>query len=285
MNLKTLWAIIGCAGLIVLMGTCVSAPACETTWFTGEGAAPMKGDDRDKARDAAIKAAGLAAIGQSLAHITLEDLLAQFHLNDGLTSVIPFARIETVEIAEEGTAEAGGQGAAAQGPFISVKIKAAVCKIHNDPEANLRLSVALDQPVYTDGDEMRLTIRASHDCSYAVYIITEDLAVARLIPSRIKSANLLKANEVTVFPSKEEIAKGIRLRAHVASEGKATTETIFILALRQERLEPDANIEEAVFGLYDGQTANQKDLVQRIAAIPLKHRGEYLIRYAIRPKP
>ncbi len=284
MNPKTLLAVVLCFVLLILAWNHGSGYACETNWFKGEGAAFVVGDDRAKARDTAVKAAGLAAVSQSLEQWTLDTLLAGFHLNGGASNTIPFVKIETIDILEENMTNGSKDGETTKQPVYTVKAKAAVCQTVSDPEANMKLSLSLDKSVYADGEEMRLQIRSSHDCRIAVYIITEDLGVARLIPSRLKNDNALRTNEMIVFPSKDEMAKGIRLRAHVAAEGKSTTETIFALALFQEQMEAGTNMDEAIFGLYDGQTASLKDLIARVAVIPLKHRSEYFIRYAIRTK-
>ncbi len=266
--------------VVALLNWASYLPACESTCYKTKGSSVVVDGDTDKARLEAGQMADQAAMDDALAYIGLDSLLANFHLSGNTITLIPFLKLETGEVLKESISRPKEQGA----PQIYIaELKIPVCLERKDPMPEFKISVAMNQPAYLDGDEMSFQIRASHDCQYAIFFITEDDGVARLIPSRAKKDNSLKAGQVLVFPSENDIEKGLHLRAHVASPGKSTTETLFALALRETKFETTEPIEEAIYGLYDGQTAHLRDLIRQIAAIPLAHRTEYLVRYAIRP--
>jgi len=256
--------------------------ACETKIYTTKGSAIVVGGDQDKARQSAGQMAEQAALDDALAHIGLDSLLANFHLSGNTNTLIPYLKVDTSEVLHESVSRPKDSSAP---QIYSLELKTPICKDSKDPMPEFKISVELNKPAFFEGDEMFIRIRASQDCQYAIYFVTEDQGVLRLIPSRAKQENALKAGQTITFPDKEDAQRGIHLRTHVASPGKSTTETLFAMALRDTKFETTETMDEAIFGLYDGQTLHLRDLVRRVAAIPLEHRTEYIVRYVIRPKP
>ena len=54
-----------------------------------------------------------------------------------------------------------------------------------------------------------------------------------------------------------------------------------MLALQQPFDFDNTDIQEGVFGMYNGQTAFIEDLIRQIVGIPLGERAEQLIQYQI----
>lgn len=281
MDVKRLLYIFLCTIVTLSVSPNLWAETCKIKSYTTQGSAIVFDNDQTQAAQKAVQMAGVAAVDLALGHISLDSILATFHLAGNTMPLIPFIKIKGAEIVKESISRPEQVDAP---QIYSLDLKTTLCRMTTDTEPGFKLSVALNKLVFIDGDEMQIQIGANYDCQYAIYFITEDQGVLRLIPSQAKENNLLKAGGTIFFPSQSEKHKGIHLRAHVASSGRHTTETLFAVALRETTFETTEAMDEAIYGLYDGETAQLQELIRQVAAIPLEHRAEYIVRYKIQPK-
>lgn len=257
------------------------AGTCKAEVYTTKGSAVLLDNNQAQASQRAVQMAGMAAVDLALKQIALDSMLSTFHLSGNTMPLIPFIKLESAEILQESIS----RPKQVDDPQIySVEMKTTLCSISIDPKPDFKLTVGLNKPAFTEGDEMQIELRSNYDCQYAIYFITEDQGVLRLIPSQAKENNVLKAGETVSFPSEKDKQRGIHLRAHVAESGRATTETLFALALRETSIKTTEAMDEAIYGLYDGDTAGLQELIRQVAAIPLDHRSEYIVRYMVQPK-
>lgn len=278
---KRLLSILLSTILVMSASFTALADTCDSETYTTKGSAILLNNDKAQAAKKAVQMAGMEAVNIALKHIALDSMLTTFHLSGNTMPLIPFIKIESAEILQESIS----RPKRIDDPQIySLQMKTTLCRISTDDKPDFKLAVALNKPAYIDNDEMQIEIRSNYDCQYAIYLITEDQGVLRLIPSQAKEKNTLKADQILYFPSKEDKHRGIHLRAHVAASGVSTTETLFVLALRETTFKTTEAMDEAIYGLYDGETARFQELIRQVAAIPLEHRAEYMVRYMIQPR-
>jgi len=256
------------------------ARAEEVTWVTVEGTAALADISKTEARSRAIADARRKAVEKVVGvDISAETLVVNFRLSGSLIGAIPYGRVVDSEIIEE-TVDSSNQDKDSQ--TYRVKMKASVAEETAGADPNFRLEAYLNRASFTDGDEMRMSIRSTQDCYISVFIILEDEKIIRLIPNRFKTYNFLQANETFLFPDENDTALGITLKVHTPEGDKAVTETLYIVALKQDLTFDDAGFQEGIYGVYDGQTAFIQDLIKRIVSIPLSERAEKLMQYQIK---
>jgi len=256
------------------------ARAEEVTWVTVEGTAALADISKTEARSRAIADARRKAVEKVVGvDISAETLVVNFRLSGSLIGAIPYGRVVDSEIIEE-TVDSSNQDKDSQ--TYRVKMKASVAEETAGGDPNFRLEAYLNRASFRDGDEMRMSIRSTQDCYISVFIILEDEKIIRLIPNRFKTYNFLQANETFLFPDENDTALGITLKVHAPEGDKAVTETLYIVAFKQDLTFDNAGFQEGIYGVYDGQTAFIQDLIKEIISIPLSERAEKLMQYEIR---
>ena len=257
--------------------------ARDVQWVIVEGRATMGDTSKEEARNRAIEDAMHKAVEQVVGiNISLETILVNLRLSGSIVGVIPYGRVVDKVVIEEGVEPILQKGEAVPSLKYRVRMKAGVAEETTGADPYFRLDASLNRSSFKDGDEMLITIKPTKDCYVSVFIILEDEKVLRLIPSRLKEDNFLKANQTFSFPDDDDKIKGIKLRVHMPEKKDAVTETIYILALEQPLKSNADGFQEGIYGIYKGETAFMKDLIKEIVAIPLGKRAEKLMQYQIR---
>ena len=260
-----------------------SLPAQDVQWVIVEGSAAMGDTSKEEVRNRAIEEAMHKAVEQVVGiNISLETLLVNLRLSSSIVGVIPYGRVVDKEIIEESVEPILKKGQAVPSLRYRVRMKAGVAEETTGADPHFRLNASLNRPSFNDGDEMLITIKPTKDCYVSVFIILENEKVIRLIPSRLKEDNFLKANQTFSFPDKDDKTKGIKLRVHMPEKKDVVTETIYMLALKQPLKSNTAGFREGIYGIYKGETAFMKDLIKEIVTIPPGKRAEKLMQYQIR---
>jgi hypothetical protein len=259
------------------------APAQEVIWVTVEGTSSLVAGNREKARIQAIEVAERNAVAAALTpRITLETLVVNLRLAGSIVGTIPYGKVVSKEIVEEGPVKPTKKDSATPDLRYRVRIKAGVVQESGSADSSFYLDAAINQSVFKDGDELEIHIRSTRDAYLAIFNILEDNKVIRLLPNYLTPKSFLKADENYTFPGKEDRQKGLRLRLHLPENREMVTEGIYILALPHP-FEPTAmDVQEGIFGVFNGQTAFMQDLIGEVVGIPLKSRAEALLQYEIR---
>jgi hypothetical protein len=274
---STLWALL-------LTGALLAADVIAeegTAWITAEGSGAMdrgKEEARKLALEDALRQARSQVIGSS---ITAESLAVNLKLSGGIAAAIPYLRVIDTTILEEGMMNTIAAGNSASVKTYRVLVKAGIIEDRTGADPSFKLESSLNRLSFVDGDEMKITIKATKDCYAAVFIIMEDGKVLRLLPNRLKNTFFLKAGETFSFPDEADKHKGIKLVVHML-DNKVGNESIYILAIKQPFSNSMARFQEGIYGVYDGNTAFMNDLVQEIVGIPLQDRAEKFLQYQIR---
>jgi hypothetical protein len=280
---KTAWR-IGCFAIVLfsLIGGDLSS-ARNGIWVTVEGSAPMTAGNTKKARKHAIAAAQRSAVAQALTtEISIESLLVNLRLSGGLAEAIPFGRVVNMEILDEGPVQSKGGDDAHREMEYRIRIKACVERETGSKDPSFNLDATINRSVFKAGDELEIRIRSTKDCYIAIYNILENSKIIRLHPNYLSSKNSLSAGVDFIFPGAQKSNKGLKLLMHLPKNRERVTESIYILALTHPFKAKALEVQEGIYGVYNGQTALMKDLIREVASIPLDSRTEVLMQYEIR---
>lgn len=284
-ELKKIWR-IGCLMVIFFSLIGVGTLSAQNgTWVTVDGTAPMTTGNTKKARKQAIAAAERNAVAQALTKdISIESLLVNLRLSGGFAEAVPFGRVVTREIMEEGPVSSTSGDASHQEMLYRVRIKACVVRETGGKDPSFKLDATINKSVFNDGDELEIKIRSTKDCYLAIYNILVDNKIIRLHPNYLSSKNFLAAGKDLIFPGSRASDKGLKLLLHLPKNKETVTESIYILASTHPFDSKALEVQEGIYGVYNGQTALMKDLIREVASIPLGNRTEVLMQYEIRKK-
>jgi hypothetical protein len=252
-------------------------------WVTVEGVAPMTTGNTKKARKLAIAAAQRSAVAQALTtDISIESLLVNLRLSGGFAEAIPFGRVVKMKILEECPVQSTESDAAHREMAYRVRTKACVERETGSGDPSFNLDATINKSVFKDGDELEIKIRSTKDCYIAIYNILENNKIIRLHPNYLSSKNSLAAGVDFIFPGARNSNKGLKLLLHLPKNREKVTESIYILALTHPFESKALEVQEGIYGVYNGQTVLLKDLIREVASIPLASRTEVLMQYEIR---
>lgn len=277
------WRIgLGLTILIGLLGV-QSLLAQETIWVTSNGTAPVAAGDTKKARRQAIEIAERRAVAKALAPgVSVKTMLVNLRLSGSIVGAIPYGRVVSKKILTEGKVKATGADHGSMDMLYRVKIKAGVARQVVGDDPTFSLDASINKSVFKDGDELEIRMQSTRACYFAIFNILENKKIIRLLPNYLSTKNSLKAEEAYVFPGRKDRQKGLKLQLHLPAKQKAVTESIYILALTHPFELGSINVQEGIFGVYNGETLFMKDLIQEVVSIPLASRAEALMQYEIR---
>jgi hypothetical protein len=270
--------------LLMLIGLIWTRPvsAQDVVRVTVEGKAPVLEGNREKARSLAIQAAERNAVAQALgSEITVETLLVNLRLSGSILGAIPYGKTVQKKILDEGLIKSTGDDAVGQGAVYRVRMRAGVVRETEGADPSFYLDAGINQSVFKDGDTMEIHIRSTKNCYLSIFNILEGQKIIRLFPNSITGNNYLPADKKYIFPDPKAHKKGIDLRVHLPENKETVTESIYILAILQPLELKSVNAQEAIFGVFNGQTAVMQDLIREVANIPFDSRAEAFIQYEI----
>ncbi len=267
--------------IVFLMLPGHTAATQDITWVTVEAAAPIVDDNVEQAREAAIEIAEWKAIEEAVVvNISMETLLVNLKLSGSMIGAIPYAKIVESEIIEENDGgQSGGQNDSS--PMYRIKMKVGVVEKFESHDPSFQIEAALNRTNFNNGQEMEISLKTTKDCFYCIFILLEDQKVLKLIPNQYRTNNFLESNKAYTIPDAGDRQKGIVLKVYTPPDKTIAKEAVYVLALQQPFDFENADIQEGVFGIYNGQTAFIEALIRQIVGIPLEDRAEHLIQYQI----
>ena len=251
-------------------------------WVSAEGTAPVTSNNRNKARKQALETAKQNAIVVALASgVTAETLLVNFRLSGSILGTIPYGKIVKKKIVDEGLVKVDGQDQDKQ-YLYRVRIKAGVVEQVGEEDPSFYLDTAINQSIFKNGDELKIQIRSTKKCYFAVFNILEDNKIIPLLPNDYFKKNYLATNEKFVFPGKAHRKKGFKIRVHLPESKTVVTESIYILALLHPFALDLNEVKKDDHRMINDQKALIKELIRKVVGIPVKSRAEALMQYEIR---
>jgi hypothetical protein len=123
---------------------------------------------------------------------------------------------------------------ASGGYRVDVTLRAQVLDHGRDRDGGFRTEVRLNRKMFRAGEEVELSVRASHPARLYVVGVNDDGA-AMLIPSRHMPDTTVEAGEWLTFPDERLKQRGLRLRAQLPDGQMHSEEALIVIALRGEQ--------------------------------------------------
>ena len=117
-----------------------------------------------------------------------------------------------------------------------LELKACVLPLDSDRDKDFRVELQLSRVHFVQGDEAKLTITATRDCSvylYDIYDLARDNKTALVVPNEAVPTKTLKAGETWEYPDEDAKKAGVRLVAELPSKSDTiSAETIRVIATK-----------------------------------------------------
>jgi hypothetical protein len=212
------------------------------TWVEGEATVVVGDQDTTaQARAAAVEQARAAAVQDFLGvdvnakfmDFQQEGLRHDAHLIESILQTTRNGRIIKEKLGDQGFKDAPDCPACR----YHVSLQACVLPQESDRDKDFHVELQLSRVKFVQGDEAKITITATRDCSvylYDVYDLASDNKTALVVPNDKIPSKTLKAGETWVYPDEE--AKRAGVQALVAElprkDDKVSAETILVVAAK-----------------------------------------------------
>ena len=224
------------------------------TWVQGEATVDAGDDDTPaQARAAAIEQARAAAVQDFLGvdvnskfmDFQQEGLRHDAHLVESILQTTRNGRIIKEKLGDNGYAPMPGCPACR----YHVSLQACVLPLDSNRDKDFHVDLQLSRVKFVQGDQAKLTITATRDCSvylYDVYDLASDNKTALVVPNEAVPAKTLKAGETWEYPDDEAKKAGVRLVAELPNKtDEVSAETIMVVATKTP-------LSESVYDPKDG---------------------------------
>ena len=211
------------------------------TWVIGESTVAVGDQDTTaQARAAAIEQARAAAVQDFLGvdvnskfmDFQQEGLRRDAHLVESLLQTTRNGRILKEKLVERGFRDALDCSSCR----YHVKLEACVLPLDAGRDKDFRVELQLSRVKFVQGDEAKLTITATRDCSvylYDVYDLASDNKTALIVPNEAVPAKAMKAGETWEYPDEDAKKRGVRLVAELPKKtDDVSAETIIVVATK-----------------------------------------------------
>ena len=212
--------------------------------------------------------------------ITAETLLVNFRLSGSILGAIPYGKVVQNKIVSEGLVKSNNKDMGERKGY-HVKIKAGVAEQTDGEDTSFYLDAGINQSVFKDGDELKIHIRSTKKCYFAVFNILENNKIIFLFSNNLFKTNHLTANEKFIFPGEKARKKGFKIRIHLPESKTVATESIYVIALLHPFTLEFGNVKKDQRGIINDQKALMKELIRKVVGISAKNRAEALMSYEI----
>jgi Domain of unknown function (DUF4384) len=163
-----------------------------------------------------------------------------------------------------------------------VFLKAKVALETASPDPAFKISATLNRPLFKNGDDVVLQIKPTRDCYITILVVTENNNVYLVLPNKHKKSNFIKEGEEYIYPSDDEVSKGLTLKAGLLPGCKRAKENFRIIATKKPiNFTPDIFAEGIGLESFTKETAAVSELVKELVTIPANERTEAFLAYEI----
>lgn len=211
------------------------------TWVEGEATVVVGDQDTTaQARAAAVEQARAAAVQDFLGvdvnskfmDFQQEGLRHDAHLVESILQTTRNGRIIKEKIGTQGYRDAPDCPTCR----YHLELKACVLPLDSDRDKDFRVELQLSRVHFVQGDEAKLTITATRDCSvylYDIYDLARDNKTALVVPNEAVPSKVLKAGETWEYPDDDAKKAGVRLVAELPNKTDTiSAETIRVVATK-----------------------------------------------------
>lgn len=195
------------------------------TWLEGESLVVVgEQDSRAQARASAVAQARAAAVqdflgvdvNARLVDFQQEGLRHNAHLTESILQTSRSGRILKEEILEENYASVGD----CRDCRFHVRLKTCVLPRDERADKDFHVELRLNRTRFVKGDEAKITVTATRDCSiylYDVYDLGAHDKTALIVPNEAVPTKTLKAGETWEFPDEDAKKRGVTFSADLVN--------------------------------------------------------------------
>jgi len=163
-----------------------------------------------------------------------------------------------------------------------VFLKAKVALDAANPDPAFKIAATLNRSLFKNGDDVVLRIKSTRDCYVTILVVTENNSVYLVLPNKHKKSNYLKEGEAYIYPSENDVSKGLTLKAGLLPGSKRTRENFRIIATKKPiNFTPDVIAEGLGLESFTRETATVGELIKELVALPAHERTEAFLAYEI----
>ena len=211
------------------------------TWVEGEATVVVSDQDTTaQARAAAVEQARAAAVQDFLGvdvnsksfDYQQEGMRHDAHLVESILQTTRNGRIIKEKLGDQSYKDAPDCPSCR----FHVSLQACVLPQESDRDKDFRVELQLSRVRFVKGDEAKITITATRDCSvylYDVYDLGRDNKTALVVPSEVVPSKVLKAGETWEYPNEDDKKRGVRFVADLLNQSDTmSAETIMVVATK-----------------------------------------------------
>lgn len=171
-------------------------------------------------------------------------------------------------------------------PTIIVKLsmRAKVIQDEGEPDPYFSVKLKLNKTNFIAGDEVILDIKPTKDCYITILNLAANDSVYVLLPNSWQSSQFVVSNKTISFPSDNLRESGFHLRVSNLPGHKRDTETVYVIATKQEINFVDDINNSAGFGVVGTPKLALQKLARWLTQIPIEERAEGSVMYNIYSK-
>lgn len=163
---------------------------------------------------------------------------------------------------------------------VFIKAKAALEK--GSPDPSFKLYASTNRSVFKNGDGVSLRIKSTKNCYITIFVITEENRAYLIFPNKYKKNSHIAAGEEFIYPSENDISKGLSLQAGLFPGHNKAKEMFRIIATKKPiSLTPEMFTEGIGLTAFSKETATLRELVKELMMIPADERTDTFITYEI----
>jgi len=240
-----------------------------------QGTAAMSNLTVEEARIQAIRnARDVAVEDQCGVNLQSETMVRDYMLSADFIHSISYGHIINEKIISEGVETL--QKAPDTPPSLTYVIRMQVqvqCETgKSDP--SFQVNVSINKPVFTSGEEMILTIKATKDCYITVLDFTAEDMVYILLPSQYWRSNFLRADSTLELPCAKERSLGINFEVTTPPGRNRSGEAIKVIATKQPIVFLTGLETDQGYSVMRTPQLAITELAKWLATVPLSDRAE-----------
>lgn len=265
---------------IASQAAAIGAPPQEV-WVEAEGVVAFGQDTTlEAAQRGSLDAARRTAIEQAVGtFVRGSTVVRNFQLADDLVHSVVRGVIVEEKILQRGLADVKD----GEGLLYRTRIRAKVRGVPAERRGTFGVTVTLNRPVFNEGDEAVIRIRATEDAYLYLFDITQDEHITVLVPNRFEPETRLEGGVEYVFPSEILVKRRVQLRTWLLPGAQKSVEKIKAIVTRKPVALLKGQVAEAVFKEYEpSQTALLLDLMRALAALDPADWAEATAVYEVR---
>ena len=254
------WILRGFLFLTLLFPSFASAETKK--WEIGEASVSMATRTLEEARDEARRKAILDAIEKVAGVHIRSELIVQ----EGMESSLILERIHSLSYAHcidrEILEEKPVSDAQSKQASYYVRLRAQIAVEEGKRDTGFRIEAEMNRTVFQEMDEMSIRVRPTRDCYLTIFDVMPGGKVSVLVPNRYHPSGFVRKGEEFVFPGREDLERGIHLRAVLLTGSSRSVERMLVVATLDDEDLVGSDFSEGIDGLFKEE--DEASLVDRV---------------------